>query len=54
VRRASRCDVATAAAILASDEASFVNGTTFFPDGGITAGLYSATAAQLVAQPVAD
>lgn len=34
-------DVAAVAAFLASDEARFVNGTTFFPDGGITAGNYS-------------
>ena len=34
-------DVAAVAAFLASDEARFVNGTTIFPDGGITAGLYS-------------
>jgi NAD(P)-dependent dehydrogenase (short-subunit alcohol dehydrogenase family) len=40
-------DVATVAAFLASDEASFMTGTILFPDGGITAGLYSAAAAQL-------
>ncbi|MFN0094592.1 MAG: SDR family NAD(P)-dependent oxidoreductase [Dehalococcoidia bacterium] len=34
-------DVAAVAAFLASDDARFVNGTTIFPDGGITAGLYS-------------
>jgi glucose 1-dehydrogenase len=35
-------DVANVAAFLASDDSSFVNGTIIFPDGGITAGLYSA------------
>jgi NAD(P)-dependent dehydrogenase (short-subunit alcohol dehydrogenase family) len=34
-------DVAAVAAFLASDEARFVNGTTIFPDGGITSGNYS-------------
>ncbi len=34
-------DVASVAAFLARDDARFVNGTTIFPDGGITAGLYS-------------
>ncbi|GBD24656.1 2-dehydro-3-deoxy-D-gluconate 5-dehydrogenase [bacterium HR29] len=34
-------DVAAVASFLASDEASFVTGTIVFPDGGITAGLYS-------------
>lgn len=34
-------DVAAVASFLASDEARFVNGTTIFPDGGITAGSYS-------------
>ncbi len=34
-------DVAAVAAFLASDEARFMNGTTVYPDGGITAGLYS-------------
>ncbi|OAI44002.1 hypothetical protein AYO38_10160 [bacterium SCGC AG-212-C10] len=34
-------DVAAVAAFLASDDARFVNGTTIFPDGGITAGSYS-------------
>ncbi|MFN0144863.1 MAG: SDR family NAD(P)-dependent oxidoreductase [Dehalococcoidia bacterium] len=34
-------DVAAVAAFLASDDSRFVNGTTIFPDGGITAGLYS-------------
>jgi NAD(P)-dependent dehydrogenase (short-subunit alcohol dehydrogenase family) len=38
-------DVASVAAFLASDEASFVNGATIFCDGGITAGMYSAAAA---------
>lgn len=40
-------DVANVAAFLASDDSSFVTGTILFPDGGITAGLYSAAAAQL-------
>jgi glucose 1-dehydrogenase len=40
-------DVANVAAFLASDESSFVSGTILFSDGGITAGLYSAAAAQL-------
>ena len=34
-------DVAAVAAFLAGDDARFVNGTTIFPDGGITSGLYS-------------
>ena len=34
-------DVAAVASFLASDDARFVNGTTIFPDGGITAGNYS-------------
>ncbi len=34
-------DVAAVAAFLASDDARFINGTTIFPDGGITAGNYS-------------
>ena len=42
-------DVANVAAFLASDAASFVTGTILFPDGGITAGLYSA-AAQMAQQ----
>ncbi|MFN8643081.1 MAG: SDR family oxidoreductase [Candidatus Binatia bacterium] len=37
-------DVASVAAFLASDEASFVTGTTIVTDGGITAGPYSAAA----------
>lgn len=36
-------DVAAVAAFLASDDARFVNGTTIYPDGGITSGLYSNT-----------
>lgn len=34
-------DVAAVAAFLAGDDARYVNGTTIFPDGGITAGNYS-------------
>ena len=34
-------DIGAVAAFLASDDSRFVNGTTIFPDGGITAGLYS-------------
>lgn len=34
-------DVAAVAAFLASDDARYVNATTIFPDGGITAGNYS-------------
>lgn len=40
-------DVASVAAFLASDDARFVNGSMVYPDGGITAGLFSAAAAQL-------
>ncbi len=43
-------DVAAVAAFLASDAASFVTGTILFPDGGITAGMYSAAAAQMAQQ----
>lgn len=43
-------DVASLAAFLASDDSSFVTGTVIFPDGGITAGLYSAMAAQMMDQ----
>jgi len=43
-------DVAALAAYLASDDASFVTGTIIFPDGGITAGMYSAMAAQMMEQ----
>lgn len=35
-------DVAAVAAFLAGEDARFVNGTIIFPDGGITAGNYSA------------
>ncbi len=38
-------DVAHVAAFLASEEAAFLTGTVIYPDGGITAGLYSAAAA---------
>jgi 2-deoxy-D-gluconate 3-dehydrogenase len=41
-------DVAGVAAFLATDEASFVSGTILFPDGGITAGMYSAAMAQML------
>jgi glucose 1-dehydrogenase len=41
-------DVANLAAFLASDEASFISGTILFTDGGVTAGLYSAAAAQMI------
>jgi glucose 1-dehydrogenase len=34
-------DVAAVAVFIASDEARYLNGTTIFPDGGITAGNYS-------------
>jgi NAD(P)-dependent dehydrogenase (short-subunit alcohol dehydrogenase family) len=34
-------DIGSVAAFLASDDARFLNGTTIFPDGGITSGLYS-------------
>ncbi len=37
----SPSDVAAVAAFLASDDSRFVNATTIFPDGGITAGNYS-------------
>jgi glucose 1-dehydrogenase len=37
-------DVAAVAAFLASDDSRFVNGTIIFPDGGITAGNFSAQA----------
>jgi NAD(P)-dependent dehydrogenase (short-subunit alcohol dehydrogenase family) len=43
-------DVGALAAYLASDDASFVTGTIIFPDGGITAGMYSAMAAQMLEQ----
>lgn len=43
-------DVAHLAAFLASDEASFISGTIMFPDGGLTAGMYSAAAAQMLEQ----
>jgi NAD(P)-dependent dehydrogenase (short-subunit alcohol dehydrogenase family) len=41
-------DVANVAAFLAADESDFVTGTILFPDGGITAGMYSAAAAQMM------
>lgn len=34
-------DIGALAAFLASDESRFINGTTIFPDGGITSGNYS-------------
>ena len=37
-------DIGAVAAFLASDDASFVNGTIIFPDGGTTAGHYRASA----------
>jgi NAD(P)-dependent dehydrogenase (short-subunit alcohol dehydrogenase family) len=43
-------DVAAVAAFLASEAAAFVTGSILFPDGGITAGLYSAMAAQMAEQ----
>lgn len=43
-------DVAGLAAFLASDDSSFVTGTIIFPDGGITAGLYSAMGAEMMEQ----
>ena len=43
-------DVANVAAFLASDESGFMTGTVLFPDGGITAGLYSAAAMQMAEQ----
>ena len=46
-------DVAHLAAFLASDEASFVNGAILFPDGGVTAGLYSGAAASMMEQALA-
>ena len=42
-------DVAAVAAFLVRDDARFVNGSTLFPDGGITAGLYSNQVRQAVA-----
>ena len=42
-------DVAAVAVFLASDEARYLNGTTIFPDGGITAGLYSGQMAAAMA-----
>ncbi|MBI1817476.1 MAG: SDR family oxidoreductase [Deltaproteobacteria bacterium] len=47
-------DVANVAAFLAGDAAGFMTGTILFPDGGITAGMYSATAAQMAAQMAAQ
>lgn len=39
-------EVAAVAAFLASDDASFMNGTLVYPDGGILAGLYSRALAE--------
>jgi 3-oxoacyl-[acyl-carrier protein] reductase len=41
-------DVANVAAFLASDESSFMSGTILFPDGGITAGMYSAATVEMM------
>jgi len=46
-------DVASVAAFLASDDARFVNGTIIFPDGGITAGVYSNMLRQAAIQAAA-
>ena len=43
-------DVANVAVFLASPESRFMNGTTVFPDGGITAGNYSNTMRLLTEQ----
>jgi NAD(P)-dependent dehydrogenase (short-subunit alcohol dehydrogenase family) len=43
-------DIGALAAYLASDDASFVTGTIVYPDGGITAGMYSAMAQQMIEQ----
>jgi NAD(P)-dependent dehydrogenase (short-subunit alcohol dehydrogenase family) len=47
-RMGEPADVAALAAFLASDESSFITGTIVFPDGGMTAGSYSAQAAELM------
>jgi glucose 1-dehydrogenase len=47
-------DVAHVAAFLASDDASFITGTILFPDGGITAGMYSAAGAQMAQAALAQ
>jgi NAD(P)-dependent dehydrogenase (short-subunit alcohol dehydrogenase family) len=47
-------DVAGVAAFLASDDANFITGSILVPDGGITAGMYSAAAAQLAQQAPAN
>jgi len=41
-RLGTPADIGSLAAFLASDEASFMNGSIVFPDGGITSGMYSA------------
>ena len=52
-RSGEPADVASVAAFLASDEASFMTGTLLFPDGGMTAGMYSAAAAQMAERTLA-
>lgn len=46
-------DVAAVASFLAGDDAGFVTGTIIFPDGGLTAGLYSGAMQQAAAAPAA-
>jgi glucose 1-dehydrogenase len=43
-------DVAAVASFIAGDDSRFLNGTIIFPDGGITAGSYSATMARAMAE----